>query len=814
MLSTLRQDVVFALRTFGKNRGFTAAVAISIGLGIAANNTVFTMVNAMLLGQLPVRQPDRLVSLGGGRSISWPDYVDYRDQSKGALEGLTAEFPIIPASIGGSGEPERVWGQSVAGDYFSLLGVPMELGRGILPDEDVATGRNPVVVLSHGLWTRRFARDPHVLGKDILLNGARYTVVGVAAREFHGADRGLLPEFWAPLAMAGQLMPDLPVDKLKGERNAQWLELMGRLKPGVSRAQAAVAVNVIKRRIDDTYHKGEKRPPLTLADAGGLPAGMNEGAAGVFAVFSVVVGLVLLIACVNVASMLLARATTRRREIGIRLSVGASRWRLVRQLLTESVLLSMIGAALGFGIAWAAVGAIEGFKLPLPIPISFVFRPDLRVVLFTAVLAVGTGIVFGLVPAMRATRPDLTTWLRNETTGLGRLRRFGLRNALVLVQVSLSLVLLVCAGLFLRSLQNASSIDIGMRTDGIAFMAFDPKLSHYSPGKARQFVAQVRERVAALPGVNSMSFADIIPLSLGGASFDVTGKGKDGPKTMEADTYTVGTRYFETMGIPLLKGRDFDTHADNANAAIINEELARRMFNGQNPIGQQLTADTPISKETYEIVGVARNTKSRTLGETAQSCMYLFLEAKPDRAMSFFGISIIARGSMPPGQLEHAMRDQIRALDPNLPVFNVETMNEHVNKSMLLPKLCATLLGVFGLVGVVLATLGLYGTMSYAARARTKEFGIRLAVGAPPAGILRMVARQGLLLAGIGTAAGLAIAFALTRFIVSLLYGVSPTDVFTFVGVPALMLGVALIAVVIPARRAARVDPLQALHYE
>jgi len=813
MLSTLRQDILFALRTFGKNRGFTAAVALSIGLGIAANTTVFTIVNAMLLGDLPVRDPGSLVSFNAGRSISWPDYVDYRDQGKEALEGLAAEFAIVPASVGGRGEPERVWGQSVTGNYFGVLGVPMQSGRGILPDEDGAGRRNPVVVLSYGLWTRRFASDDKIVGRDILLNGAPYTVVGVTGRGFHGADRGLLPEFWVPLSMTSQLMPDLTVEKFKSDRHAHWLELNGRLRPGVSRTQAVAALNVIKKRIDP-LHGNEKEPAVTLTKAGGLIGGLGDSALGLFVVLSVVVGLVLLIACVNVASLLLSRATTRRREIGIRLSLGASRRRLIRQLLTESVLLSLMGAALGFAMAWLAVSAIEGFKLPLPIPVYFAFRPDLRVVIFTAVLSVLTGIVFGLVPALRATRPDLTTWLKNESAGFGALRRFGLRNSLVLVQMSLSLVLLVCAGLFLRSLQNASSIDIGMRPGGVTFMAFDPKLNRYSPEKTRQFVSQIRERVSALPGVRSMSFADIIPLSLGGASFNVTGKSKDGLKTVEADTYTVGASYFETMGIPLLRGRDFEPRTDGANVAVINEELARRMFGGMNPLGQQITAEAPVSKETYEIVGVARNMKSRTLGESAQPCIFLFLEPQPDRAMSFFGISVIVRGNAPPGLIEHAVRDQIRALDPNLPVFNIETMNEHVNKSMLLPRLCATLLGVFGLVGVVLATLGLYGTMSYAARARTKEFGIRLAVGAQPGGILRLVARQGLFLAALGTLVGLAISFALTRFTVSLLYGVSATDVLTFVGVPALMLAVALAAVLIPAHRAARVDPLQALHYE
>jgi predicted permease len=811
---TVKQDLIFAARTLLKNPGFTAAVAVSVALAIAANSTVFGIVNGLLLGALPVREPSRLVSLNQGRTFSYPDYIDYRDQTSRVFEGLTAHFPFIPANLGGVGEPERIWGQVAAGNYFSVVGVMPAIGRPFTPQEDGTPGRNPVVVLGNGLWRRRFGATRNVIGRQVLLNGRSYTIIGVMPPGFHGTERAMLADFWVPLAMHGQIMPDLAKDNAAGKRDNHWLMLNGRLKAGVSRQQAAAALNVIQRRLDDTYRKSEKpRDPIRLGDSGGLFGGADGFAIGFMAVLAVLVAMVLLIACANVANLMLARAIARQREIGIRLALGASRARLVRQLLTESVLLSVIGAAGGFALASGATVAISRFNLPLPLPIQFDFAPDARVLWFTAALAVLTGIVFGLAPALRATRPDLVAALKQQSTAFGGFRRLGMRNLLVVVQVALSLVLLAGAGLFLRSLQKAASIDIGMRPDRVLLMATNPKLSQYSPEKTRQYLAQLRARVSALPGVRSVSFLDSIPLSIGGTAFDLkaegAAQGAPDAKPVNTDVYYAGSHFFETMGLPLLRGRDFDKQTD-AGSVILNQKAAQRLFQNTDPIGRRLTAEN----QAYEVIGITRDFKSRTLGEEPAAAAFFYLEARPEDVLSFYGISIVVKTAGDPNAMIRPVRQEIAALDPDLAVSGTETMDQHLDKALLIPRLSAVLLGVFGAVGLTLATVGLYGVMSYSVRRRTREIGIRMALGARAGGVLRLVATQGLALAGIGVAIGLALALLVSRFAASLLYGVSAYDPLTFIVVPALLLAVAVLAVLLPARRAAKTDPLTALRYE
>jgi predicted permease len=817
-LEDLARDTRLAFRTLAKSPGFTAAIVISLALGIGANATVFSVANGLLWGVLPIKEPGRMVTFSEGNSFSYPDFIDYRGKTAGVFEGVSAHFPFIPASLGGVGEPERVWGQTVSGGYFPLLGVNPLLGRFILPEEDQVVGRDAVVVLSNDLWKRRFGSDPGVLGRSVLLNGQPFTVVGVASAGFYGTDHGIVPDFWAPLAMTEALMPDIAKDQPRTNRDSNWLILNARLKPSVSRAQAVAAANLVKKRIDDTYYKGEnrRRNPITLQPAGGLLFASDAPALTLMAVLMVVVGLVLMVACANVANLLLARATERHREVAIRLAIGASRGQLIRQMLTESLLLALAGALVGFLVASIAARTISRFQLPLPLPIVFDFTVNWRVVAFTAGLSLLTALLFGLAPALRATRPDLAGALKNEPAVYGRGRRFGMRNTLVVVQVALSLVLLASAGLFLRSLQNASSIDIGMKPDNVLLMTFDPQQHKYPRQRTQQLLSDLRQRVSALPGVRSVTFADSLPLSIGGTDYGFRPQGTLGgqPQYVHADVYNVGSGFFESLGIPLLRGRDFARGPGDEHALIINETMAQRAFGNDDPLGRQMLAGAFGEKTLYTIIGVARNSKSRTLGEGAANCAYLFVEAAPENVFSLFGNSIVVKTSMTPMALARPVRDQIAVVDPNMAVFNTETMREHVDKSLLLPRICATLLGVFGMVGLTLAVIGLYGLLSYSVRRRTQEIGIRMALGARPGSVLKMVLGQGLTLTSVGLAIGLAIAVAVGRFAASLLYGISGTDRITFLTVPAVLLVAALVAIVLPARRAAKVDPVVALRNE
>jgi predicted permease len=804
-------DVVFALRAVRRAPGFTAVVCISIALGIAANTTVFSMVNATLLGALTVRDPRGLYSISSGRTFPYPDYRDFRDQCATLFDGLAGHFPLAPASLAtGAGTPERVWGALVTGNYFAVVGPPLAAGRGIGPEHDEVEGRDPVVVLGDSLWRRRFGTDPAAVGQTAVFNGRRYTIIGVMAPGFHGSDRGIVTEFWAPLAMRRDFVPDLVKDAEK--RTAYWIGVSGRLKPGVTRVQAVAALNVVHTRINQTYRKNDRRDSLTLDKAGRIP-GERQGVAGLMAILMVVVALVLLIACANVANLMLARAVDRQREIGIRLAVGAGRARLVSQLLTESVILAALGAVGGFALAYAAARALSRFQLPLPIPFALDFTPDLRVLAFTAAVTVAAGVLFGIAPAIMASRTDLVSALKG-TAGLGIFYRFGLRNLLVGVQVTLSSVLLIAAGLFVRSLASAASMDLGIRPEGVLMMAVDPKTAGYSNERLREFLRQAEERLTALPGVRSAAAVNILPLSMAqsGENFRDADAGEKADST-EANVFATTAAFFQTVGMPLLRGRTFRPQTDlDAPVALVNRTMARRLFGNREPLGRRIRDG---KGKTYEIIGVTGDSKSVTLGEEVRACAYTYLPRDAaEQVLSLLGMTFLVKTGGDPAAMVRPVRDEILKLDTTLAVFNVDSLGRHISRAFLVPRLCAVLFGVFGLIGLVLAAVGLFGVVSYSVRSRTREIGIRVALGATPGAILRLVLTQGLAIVALGLALGLAIAAAVSRFTASLLYGVSPTDLLTFAAVPVVLLLTAVAAVVVPARRACAIRPMDALRLE
>ena len=813
-MKSLKQDLRYAWRALVQMPGLNLVIILSIALGIAAVTTVFSVANGLLWAVLPVTDPGRLVMFSEGNSFSWPDYLDLRDQTASIFEdGIAAHFPLIPASAGGSGSPERVWGQAVSGNFFAMLGLKMAAGRPIVAQEDAAQGGAAVVVLGHSLWQRRFGGNAGIVNHAVTLNGKPYTVVGVAPGGFEGTERGIVAEFWVPLAMAETIQPDVVATGVhRQNREDDWLMLNARLKPGVSRATAESAVNVVMRRLDQKYRPSEKHPkPVTLQTAGNLIAGSENPATLLISVLMVIVGALLLVVCANVGNLLLARASGRQKEIAVRMALGASRRRLVVQLLTESTLLAALGGGLGLLLAGVAARALSSFQLPIPLPIKFDFNVDMRVLVFAALLTPLTALLFGLVPALRATRPDIAMVLK---TGPGHARsgkRFGMRNTLVVVQVAVSVVLLVAAGLFLRSLGKAAAIDIGFKPDHILIAAVDPRIHGYSDAQTTAFLTELRRRVSAFPGVTSVAYTDLVPLSIAETNYDFTAEDSGGssPQSTNADVYTVSDGFFGTMGMQIRRGRDFHPQAE-LNSVILNEHLAAQMFPRQDPVGRTIRQGSA----KYTVIGVVVDSKARTIGEAPGNCVYRQLGGTPSGSSSFFGISMLVKTAGEPIRYEQPVRAAIATLDAKMAVFDTGTMDEHVSKALLLPRISSLLFGLFSAIGLSLAAIGLYAVMSYWVRGRVHEIGIRMALGASAGTVLKMVFRQGLTMAGIGLAIGISLSLLLGRFTANLLYGVSGTDFATYASVCAVLVVTATVAVMVPAMRAARVEPSKALRCE
>jgi predicted permease len=810
----LLQDVKYGLRMLVKSPGFSLVAVLSLGLGIGANTAIFSLINAILLRPLPVDDVPSLMSIAttdqrnpGNLQVSHLNFKDLRAQNTAFTDMAAFSFNGLNFSSGTESQPINA--QVVTANYFSVLGVHLPLGRGFLQAEEDT--RVPVVVLSDGFWARTMGADPGVIGRTISLNQTPYTVVGVAPKTFSGTLLGGGPDVWVPVTKALA-----PVPEWFETRRGLWLFVFGRLKPGVTPEQARANVKSVFANLESTFpvdNKGRSVAVVSLLDARLNPTGQGPNlVVQISSLLMVIVGIVLLIACANIANLLLARASKRRREVAIRLALGASRGRLVRQLLTESVLLSLLGGAAGLLLAYWTLDALVGARLPLPIPVDNGIATDGRVLFFTLGLALTTGLIFGLAPAMQASRADVVPVLKNELIPSSGARRglralFTLRQGLVISQVALSLISLVAAGLFLRSLRHQQQIDPGFQTSGVLIVNFNLGRSGYSAERGQVFFDELVDRVGVLPGVQHAAIASGPPLA-GGLARSVFPEGMD---TTTRDRVLVqvnaaGVHYFETLGIPVLRGRGFATTdmAESPRVVVINETMARKFWPNQEAIGKRFKF---FGDQDYAtVVGVAKDSKYNAVAEEPIPFIY---EAFRQRYSG--GATLHVRTAGDAASLAASVRHEVQQLDPAVPVFNPRTLEAQIGNSLQPLRMNVVLLGVFGILALALASIGLYGVTNYAVSQRTREIGVRMALGADPRSVLALVLGHGMLLVGLGLALGLAVALAGAGTLSALVDGVNPRDPVTLGGTAGVLGIVALVANYLPARRATRIDPLIAL---
>lgn len=805
-------DLRYTVRRLRRMPGLVFAVVLSVGLGIAANATIFSLVSKFVLAPVPVGDPKTLTTVfrtydNGAccNQLPMPVYRELRAQAK-SFSGLAAFDELIPASIsGGNSEPVREWGQATSANFFDVIEMRMAEGRGFASDEEKA----PVIVLGYRLWQRHFAGDPAIVNKPITLGGQLYTVVGIAPKGFHGVDPLLDTQFWVPLGNLSQLSATAPDPE---SRQIQWLRVIARLQPGITQTAASAEMKVLGERFASEHPESDKGDNFRLAPAGSLPPDDKKALDMFLGALSIVVLLVLCIACANVANLLLAQGAQRQREMAVRLALGATRPILLRQMLLESVVLALGGGVLGVALSVWATYALSSFKLPVPVPMDLNIGIDWRVLVYTFALSVAAGILCGFVPAWIASRPRMANALKGDAGLSSRGRSWSLRNILVIAQVSLSLVLLCGAGLFLRSLERASKIDIGFRSSGVLLLAVDPPFHTYAPAKTMQLLDTVRQQILALPNVINATVTDGVPLSMGHRRDGFTADGESADKTEKTvEMYMAGPGYFETLGIPRLTGRDFgDESAAAPKVTVVNEETVRKFFPAENPLGHHII-DNGVP---YEIIGVVKDSKSRTIGEDQRPIMYRSIHQSIEKDPSMDGYQFMVRYQGDPAPVANAVRRVIHTQDANLAISNLQTMEEHLRDALFLPRLVGTLFAIFGLIGLLLASVGLYGVVSYSVSRRTKEIGIRMALGAKPATVQNLIVRGGMWLVLISVGIGLPVALGAAKFATSLLYGVRPYDLLTFSLVPVVLLLITLGACWIPSRRASRVDPMVALRID
>jgi putative ABC transport system permease protein len=817
-MENLWHDLCYAWRMLIKSPGFSIVAVLALGLAIGANTSIFSLFNGVMWRPLPVKDPQQLVVVATKQRgldfpipLSYPDFQDYR-QLKAVFSDMIGYVPD-PVNLQAEGRPTRAWAELVTGNYFSVLGLEAARGRTFAADEGWVPGKDALIVLSYKYWETRFGGNPDIVGRSVQVNKHPFTIIGVAPERYHGAYYFLEPDFYIPVTTMSLLDPKSADDLNK--RGATYLRVLARLQPGRTPTQALAAAQPTDRRLAQEFPESHKDmsllviPELNARPEPGLGAFMSKAVW----VFMSLAGLVLLIACANVANLILARANGRRKELAMRFALGASRGRMIRQLLTESVQLALCGGIVGLVFArWAAM-ALMSIRIPTDLPLRlFDLRVDWRVFAFSFLVALITGIVAGLMPALQSHRTDLADTLKvGGRSGGGSTGHHRFRNALVVAQVAVSLLLLACAGFFIRSFQNSANVDMGFRVDHTLMMSVDLGLQGYSEERGQQFYKQISDRVKTLPGVRDASFAAYIPMGYENDIVNVYPDGQPVDNKSSAETSfhnQVQPDYFRAVGVHVIKGREF-TEADSDTApkvAIVNETFANKIWPGQDPIGKIFR--TEKDGPAIQVVGLTRTGKYTFLYETPQLFVYF-----PVAQRYVAAATLMVYSQDDPLRLVGPVRDQMQQLDGSLPVFDVNTMEAHVEygKPLLPARLGAMLVGAFGMLGLVLATVGVYGVVSYSVSQRTHEIGIRSALGAQRRNVLGMVLKQGMTMALIGTAIGIVLAFLLFRGLHSVLYGVASTDLVTLATVSSLLLAIAFVASYIPALRATQVDPVVAL---
>jgi predicted permease len=826
-------ELRYALRSLAKSPGFTAVAILSLALGIGANTAVFSMLDGVLLHLLPVRNATELVQFreigqhygnnNGMNALSYPKYQDFRDQNQ-VFSGMFCRYGV-PVSVSFEGRNERSMGELVSGTYFPVLGVHPALGRLFTPEEDRTPDGAPLAVLGFDYWKTRFAGDPSVIGRQILVNDHQLTIIGVAEAGFEGVERLFTTRIFIPVVMADQITSKIkPLD----DRRSRWVQIFGRLKPGVSLQTAKASLQPIFHRAlemevqqkEFAHASNYTRQQYLRMTLDVMPGGAGQNEAKQFLeaplwALMAMVGLVLLIACANVANLMIARATARQKEIAIRLSMGASRLRLVRQLLVEGVLLSLIGGLLGLALLPWTLQLLFRIMPHMDPPLRFQTDINLSALTFVLVVSLFTAILFGLAPAMRATRPDLATTLKEQAGAVAGGGHAGWRKMLAAAQVSLSLLLLIGAGLFVRSLQNLKDLDPGFDVTNLLSFSVDPTLGGYKPERAKQFYKELTQNLKALPGARSAALCVVAPLSYDDweSSVAVEGYTAKPGEDMAPHVNYVSPGFFEAFKIPLYGGRDF-TEKDAIGAlkvVVVNEKFARQYFGNQSPVGRHIgLGGDPGTKTDIEIIGVVRDTKYETMiQEIPRQIFFPYLQSEFAAGMTAF-----VRTDMGSAQMFPVLRTAVRRINPNLPVYGMKTEESQRDDSMAVQRLAATLSGAFGVLATVLAAIGLYGVMAFVVVRRTREIGIRMALGAAAGNVIWLVMREVLLLVGAGVLVGLPAALAVTRLLGSQLFGVQPNDAVTITAATVGIVAIAALSGYLPARRATRVDPLIAIRCE